>query len=419
MIMNSSENYQRRNFIIGVINGTLFIFGTTFIGASTVLPLFLKTLTESKFIIGLGSAIMNIGWPMPQLFESYYLENKPYKLPTYKTAGILRIVSLFLITILIYFISDLPAKIGLLFIMILLLVYSFSAGFSGAAFMDIVGKTIPKNKLGKFFGLRLFFGGILGIIAGIIVKNVLSNNVVLYPKNYFLLFLFAFILNSTGILIYFFIKEPKGDIAPQKEKFLEHIKNASRVLKYDKNYRILMAVKILCGSSAIAFPFYVIYAIEKLNFKEEIVGLFILAQVIGGVISNIFWGYLGDTKGNKIVLQSYAFLGILAPLLALILPNFKNVYSLYVLIFLAIGFSEGGGAIGYLNLLLEMSPPKQRPSYIGFMNTITSPIALTPMLGGVIIDLVSYNVIFFVALILTLLGFIISLKLAKPKLNVV
>lgn len=417
--MNSSENYQRRNFIIGVINGTLFIFGTTFIGASTVLPLFLKTLTESKFIIGLGSAIMNIGWPMPQLFESYYLEDKPYKLPTYKTAGILRIVSLFLITILIYFISDLPAKIGLLFIMILLLVYSFSAGFSGAAFMDIVGKTIPKNKLGKFFGLRLFFGGILGIIAGIIVKNVLSNNVVLYPKNYFLLFLFAFILNSTGILIYFFIKEPKGDIAPQKEKFLEHIKNASRVLKYDKNYRILMAVKILCGSSAIAFPFYVIYAIEKLNFKEEIVGLFILAQVIGGVISNIFWGYLGDTKGNKIVLQSYAFLGILAPLLALILPNFKNVYSLYVLIFLAIGFSEGGGAIGYLNLLLEMSPPKERTSYIGFMNTITSPIALTPMLGGVIIDLVSYNVIFFVALILTLLGFIISLKLAKPKLNVV
>lgn len=419
MIMNSSENYQRRNFIIGVINGTLFIFGTTFIGASTVLPLFLKTLTESKFIIGLGSAIMNIGWPMPQLFESYYLEDKPYKLPTYKTAGILRIVSLFLITILIYFISDLPAKIGLLFIMILLLVYSFSAGFSGAAFMDIVGKTIPKNKLGKFFGLRLFFGGILGIIAGIIVKNVLSNNVVLYPKNYFLLFLFAFILNSTGILIYFFTKEPKGDIAPQKEKFIEHIKNASRVLKYDKNYRILMAVKILCGSSAIAFPFYVIYAIEKLNFKEEIVGLFILAQVIGGVISNIFWGYLGDTKGNKTVLQSYAFLGILAPLLALILPNFKNVYSLYVLIFLAIGFSEGGGAIGYLNLLLEMSPPKQRPSYIGFMNTITSPIALTPMLGGVIIDLVSYNVIFFVALILTLLGFIISLKLAKPKLNAV
>lgn len=356
---------------------------------------------------------------MPQLFESYYLEDKPYKLPTYKTAGIFRIVSLFLITILIYFISDLPAKIGLLFIMILLLVYSFSAGFSGAAFMDIVGKTIPKNKLGKFFGLRLFFGGILGIIAGIIVKNVLSNNVVLYPKNYFLLFLFAFILNSTGILIYFFIKEPKGDIAPQKEKFLEHIKNASLVLKYDKNYRILMAVKILCGSSAIAFPFYVIYAIEKLNFKEEIVGLFILAQVIGGVISNIFWGYLGDTKGNKIVLQSYAFLGILAPLLALILPNFKNVYSLYVLIFLAIGFSEGGGAIGYLNLLLEMSPPKQRPSYIGFMNTITSPIALTPMLGGVIIDLVSYNVIFFVALILTLFGFIISLKLAKPKLNAV
>jgi MFS family permease len=226
--------------------------------------------------------------------------------------------------------------------------------------------------------------------------------------------LFGFIPISIAILVYNLTKEPKEEISNKKEKFIEHIKDASLVLKTDKNYRILMAVKILCSSSAIAFPFYVIYAMDKLNFREEVVGIFILAQVVGGVISNIFWGYIGDTRGNKVVLQSYAFLGILAPTLALVVPNFENVYSLYILVFLAIGFSEGGGAIGYINLLLEMSPPKKRPSYIGFMNTITSPIALAPMFGGIIIDFVSYNTIFLIAMILTLIGFFISLKLSKP-----
>ena len=45
--------------------------------------------------------------------------------------------------------------------------------------------------------------------------------------------------------------------------------------------------------------------------------------------------------------------------------------------------------------LLEMSPKERRPTYVGFMNTITFPFTfLAPMVAGLLVKFISYEFVF-------------------------
>lgn len=51
--------------------------------------------------------------------------------------------------------------------------------------------------------------------------------------------------------------------------------------------------------------------------------------------------------------------------------------------------------IGKDNYLLDMAPVRERPKYISLTGTLLFPVSLFPLLGGVIVQYVSYQVLFF------------------------
>src|SRR5512132_1059932 len=55
-----------RNYRLGVLNGAVYQAGEAFMDAGTVVPLFLSYLTRSNALIGLGSALSEMGWTLPQ-----------------------------------------------------------------------------------------------------------------------------------------------------------------------------------------------------------------------------------------------------------------------------------------------------------------------------------------------------------------
>src|SRR4030042_939529 len=69
------------NFIVNVLDGGFFGLGLGFASFSTVIPLFVSTLTDSAILIGLIPAIHVVGWQLPQLFTaqrvSQQKRNKP------------------------------------------------------------------------------------------------------------------------------------------------------------------------------------------------------------------------------------------------------------------------------------------------------------------------------------------------------
>lgn len=406
-------NTQNKNFLFGVINGALFSVFFAFASETTVIPVFISQLTSNKLIIGYTTAIISIGWFIPQFFSSFFAKDKIYKMPMYRFTSMIRMIAWTTVVIITLFITtSIPKSLALLLIVLTISIYSLSDGIAGVAFMDIVAKTIPRGKRSSFFATRIFFGGILSIGAGITVKVVLADPVNFpFPFNFSFLFLLGFIFSFTALISFWFVKEPVSHVTEQKCSFIDYFKNSVKIFKKDKMYRNLLAAKILSGSCTLALPFYIIYAKDILHFKNETVGTLLLVQLMGSIISNFLWAYLGDKKGAHLVLLAYAVIGFIVPLLALSIPFTGLAFPIYLLIFLLIGSSQSASTVGYNDFLLSISPDKERSTYIGLMNTIISIIILFPILGGLLINMFNYQIMFIITAALTFIGFISTLKL--------
>ena len=403
----------RWNFAMGLLHGIFFNGGMAFSNPTTILPVFLNAFTHSKTIVGLFSSVMNSGSILPQLFVANRLENKVHKKPVLVMAITVRALcwgSLGLITYLFGRSHPLIIVTSLFF---LLTLFSFMGGIAVVPFTDIWGKAIPSTLRGRFFGHRQLWGGALAIGAGFIVKYILGNKNLPFPNNYAFLFLFSFILISISYLALGSVKEPIEEVHKARLTFKNFLKKAFRTLKLDRNYRVFLIVQVLTGANWLILPFYVLYAKDVIGVEEKMIGMFISAQMLGSILSNILWAYLSDYVGNKKVIQISTFLTLLIPIVALLIT--RQLSELFIVLFVLIGFSMAGGVIGYTNFLLDIALPKDRPTYISLNGTLTAPIMVFPLIGGIIIQYTSYKFMLIVTITTILIGLILSLWLREPR----
>ena len=73
------QRHFRWNFAVNVADGALFWLGISFAVPSTIMPLYVSHLTDSRILIGLISAISGAGWYLPQLLTANYVERMPVK----------------------------------------------------------------------------------------------------------------------------------------------------------------------------------------------------------------------------------------------------------------------------------------------------------------------------------------------------
>ena len=67
--------------------------------------------------------------------------------------------------------------------------------------------------------------------------------------------------------------------------------------------------------------------------------------------------------------------------------------------------------MGFTNYLLEVAPEAMRPVYIGAGNTVRGLLMALPVLGGWLLEVTSYPVLFGVTIAVGMVGFYVSLRL--------
>ena len=412
--------HTRWNFAVIVADASSFITGLAFASPLIVLPLFMERLTGSTVLVGLLSAIQMAGWFLPQLLTASLVESRPYKKPFMIKVCLAGRVPMALIPLVLLVFPHQPHVILGVFLSVHLLFY-LTDGMTGVPWTDIGAKTIPPRMRGRFFGAMQLIGGSLSVLAGVAVGKILAHPGLPYPRDYALLFAIEFVLLVVSLGFLALIREPVRPVREHRRSAWDLLRSTPALLRAKPHLVHMMIVAGLVEVGMIAVPFYAVYARTQLGVPEVMAGVFVSAQMAGGVASSLLWALLSDRWGSKRVIQGTAVCGLAAPLFAGLAPLLLEGYGSqaiaygYAFTFFLLGAIANGAWIGYTNFMLEVLGDEERASYLGVVNSLAAPTIALPILGGWLVGATSYQTVFGVAALCGALAVIASAWLREPR----
>lgn len=390
--------------MLGILNGTLFTLAETLTDPALVISWFLARLGASNFLIGLIVPLRDGGWYLPQLFTSRRLGTLTYKMPVYRAMAFVRTLTWIIITIAVFWVRS-PALLLACFVT-MYAVNSLAGGIAGLPFMDITAKTIPPRQRGRYFGERLFWGSILSIGGGYLVKLALEGQLGLaFPANVGLLMLLTTILTAIALTLFIQTIEPPTLAPVQATSLGNHLRLALRLPVRDHNFRLYLLARIALIIGSIATPFLAVYATRQLGASAGMIGIYLGARTASSLLSNRWWSWLADQHSGRLVMQSSAIQALAAMLIALTLAPIAQTLKLtpsiwswlYTLVFILLGSSNTAIGVAGSSLMLNLSPEDERSLYVGFANTLLGIALLLTSFGGFVVDLTGYAGVFTLA----------------------
>lgn len=423
--MQIPPQYVRRNMILLVGNYITFGVGLAFFSSNTVMPVFLRYLTSSNPLIGLITALQSVGWLTTQLVAARWIHNKPRRKPylIYFSLGAPAAY-----TALALALFGIPAGQSALLLgvfVLCVLVAAMVDGLIGVPWLDFFGRAVPASVRGRLMGIQELLFAICSVGVGAVVAYYLSPTAPPFPLNFAWLAVFAAAAYWVALVLFLPLYEP-ADPNPASDEaqpsWGEYIPLLRHILRTDRHFVVWMAVRVLGGFFGLALPFFVLYATRELGLPASLTGAFLSAQVVGSAVGSLVLGYVYDRRGSRLIIRVVLVIsaGVLAA--ALVAPLLRHadmlLQAFFVLLFFFLGISASSTAgffIGHMNFIIDYAPPAQRPIYIGLSNTLAGPVSLTSILGGLILQVSSYSVLFIVTLAFILAALLLSARLPEPK----
>lgn len=392
----------RRNFFGGLWHGAFLALGVSLTQPTTVISALMADLTNSTVWVGGLSTVLTVASALPQLFVARWIEHLPRKMPFLLMAIYLRIISWGVLAWLIYAIgADHPIILAWVLV-VMLAIFFAGGGLGNIPYTDIIGKIIPADRRGAFFGGKEALAGPLAVGAALGARHILAN--VAFPNNYALLFGLAALGLAVASLGFLLMREPPSPGEENRNIPQEHywrkLREASRRLK------VMIVIELLTGFSLMALPFYVVYAREQVGAPLDAIGWFLLAQVTGGVLANILWARLVDRAGSRKMLVFCAVTATLTPLVAIVLSPLG--WPALILVFFLIGATFNGRKVGFQSALLELAPESERPTYAGLNAMLILPLAVLPLIAGLFLQFWSYQTLFILSAVFIGAGAIVA-----------
>ncbi len=358
---------ERRNYWAFLFEGGLFTCAIGFVNAQTLLPALILGEGGPSWVAALMPGIMVIGMFGVPVLTAGWIDRLPRMKPFAAFTGFCqRFIYVPVGFVLIF--GDLSP----LWTVVLLAATPFLSGLIGgvgfSAWQRLYMGSLPASRRASNLAYRLLFGGITGILAGIVIERTLLN----YPGNggYGLLHLFAsvFFFASWGTLL--LVREspqtPSGTVAAPG--------GVRRVFKRyyapgpDRRSRLCFAgALVLMHSFMMIPPFYAVTILERLGEPKSYLGVLAMWQMVGQSAGNLLAAAIGDRWGGRATF-GFGLIMIcvfIAP--ASFIENGWQAQAAYA----AFGFSQMLMVVGKDTLLMELSPDDGKAGYLSGMALLT------------------------------------------------
>jgi MFS family permease len=388
---------DRRNFVLHILNGVLFYVSEAFTDPNLVVTAFLSQLTASNVLIGLLAPLRDTGWFLPQLFISPWVERMPRKARLYGLITYVRGAGWILLVACMFLIEQ-PSALLIAFFLCMVLI-SISAGFAGLPFMTVTQKVIPSDRLGLLFGLRLFIGGGLAILAGGLIGVILSGNVfglqLRFPDNYALLFAVSTIFFVTGCAAFALIKEEPDPVPARMTPLSAQLGRAWATLKSDPRFRRFLLMRVALMFAMTCIPFITVYAKRELGVSDAYLGSLVPIALAASLLSNLVWARITDRRSSRMVLALCSGLGVVLCALSLGLIAFNTAAPVLLPTAYALAGIIGSGiGVSTTPQMIQIVPAGQGPLYFGLLNTLLGIAMLFTSLVGLIVDGLGFAALF-------------------------
>ena len=410
-----SQSTLRRNVALLGLDYITFGIAMTILGPTTILPSFVRLLGGGPLAVGSLAAIQSGGWLLPQLLASRYVTGRPLvkkfivvPAATGRTALALLLPFLWLFSVQ----APRPMLVALLLVMTCFWV---ADAVASVGWFDLVAKSTPAEQRGRLIGVAQSLTSLLSIGVGVVVRAILARPDP-FPSSYVLLFLIAAVTFGVGVIALGLVREPPGVSQSQAmPPWRDYLPRLKEIVRTDPRFSWVTVTRWLAGFADMSGAFYILFATDRLHIPQEMIGLFISAGVAGGLLSGITLGPLSDRKGCAHVIAVIMGIRCLSPILALCAPLVAGYHpwlapAAFMLIFAGAGMANSAHMIGFMNYLLQIAPPGDRPVYMGLGNTLNGVLLVGPLIAGWLVATISYEFLFLVTLGLGALGLLITLR---------
>src|SRR5574339_50251 len=390
-----TRKHLRYNVTVGLLDGTFFGLGIGFASFSTILPLFVASMTNSATLIGLVPAIHSAGWLLPQLFTASYIA----RLRRYKRTVVLTTIHERIPFLGFALVAFLLPKIGLQAGLILTFAFlvwqGLGGGFTANPWTSLISKIIPPESRGTFFGTQAALANLL--ISGAAIGAGYLLNSFDAPLNFMACFLIASVFFTFSWIFLALTREPADYEKVIEDNPPPFWHGAGRILKRDKNFNWFLVARILSQFATMGFPFYIVYALRRFQMDEVTAGYLTATLTIAQTVANAGMGWLGDRVGHRLMLIVGAASALLSSFLAWFAPSLAWFFPICALS----GCANVSIWMNGMTMTVDFSGEKERPFYIGLAQTLTAPATIiAPLIGGWIADTYGFTFTFALSTIL-------------------
>ena len=397
--MTQNVNERRRFLHIGTA-GITFQGGSAAVDSSTIMATLAYQLTGSAVAVGAVTTILRVGWLAPQLFVAYLAQRRGASLPYFMVGAFGRATCLALLASLLAIAPHIPSSVLITGFFVTWTGYAFVSGLVAGPYNDIVARSVPSQRRSRLLAIRFLGGGLLGLAVAAVAGRLATH--LAFPASYAAIVGLAAALMYISSVLFVWPGEPAESSAPKAPTgFLAYLREGVTAFNHDRRFRRFVFSQWSGAFALMALPFYVVVAAE-LGFDIAHVALLLGAQTAGGLVANPLWGWWGDNRGKRSLLESIALLRILPPVgvvCLMVWPPGEQLEFLmaFVVLFFVLGALTNGLTIAVLGFLMEISPDDQRRAYSGYFNALTAPAYFLPLVGGVLLETVGAAVVFIAA----------------------
>jgi MFS family permease len=391
----------RTNYIFNVLDGGFFGLTLGLASFSTVIPLFVSSLTQSAVLIGLIPAIQNIGWQIPQLLTAKQVSRMEQFKPAVMLITIHERLPFLALAMIAWFLPQLDHRVALILTYATLVWFGLGGGFVANPWLNLLGKIFPGDILGTFLGVQSsalsLFGSLGAFLAGLMLQANPGS------RGFALCF---FAASGAALFSYLCLDrtiEVKRSYKPEVAEDHSIFRNALGILRTNIPFKWFLVTRMVSQFCLMGFTFYIVYAVRNLGVNEITAGIMTSVYFITQVIANPVLGLISDRINRLLALEIGAAAGTASALIAFLAMD--SSWMILALVFA--GIANTAFSTIAMAFSLEFSNEIDRPTYIGMANTLIAPSTIiAPLLGGWLADSTGFQATFLLASAAGLLTFL-------------